>query len=277
MKIQTKSTGARLIGLSGFAGAGKDAFADKLVSELGYIKLGFADKLYELALKLNPVIWRFPFPQRLSVLVARRGWTKAKRIPKVRKYLQWLGTEVCRDTFGKDFWIKTMDPVISGLLSKGEKVVITNCRFQNEAEYIEDLGGSVVLVTRPGVGPVNGHASDRGETFDFAVFNIQNDKGEEDLKEWAHACDAALAGTHPNTDANLIPFEAAVHRALASGIEWVLNTAAPTSEEAIKWRSRHKLSLEVITEEIRVLVDGELAGRVMYSDNVVAIDAKIAR
>jgi hypothetical protein len=277
MQISTKSTTAKLIGLTGFAGAGKDSFADHLVRELDYVKVGFADKLYELALKLDPIVWKFPFPQRLSKIVAKLGWTKAKRIKRVRKYLQWLGTEVCRDTFGPDFWVKTMDPVISGLLRDGKSVVITNCRFKNEAEYIETLGGSIVSVRRHGVGPVNNHVSDQGEAFEFSVFDVVNDRTEEDLKQWAYACHAAIHGTHPNPLRNLPPFEAAVHRALASGIELVLQIAAPASVEAQKWRERHRLEVAASTEDILVLVDGEAAGKVSYNDNVVAVEAKIAR
>lgn len=277
MHIQTTSTTAKLIGLTGYAHSGKDAFADHMINEFGYVKLGFADKVCELALKLNPIIWKLPFPQRLKTIVDKKGWTKAKRIPGVRRYLQWLGSEVGREVFGEDIWINTLKPKISELLSKGTSVIITNVRFENEAQYIEELGGNIVLVTRPGVGPVNGHKSDKGEAFDYAIFRVDNDGTEEDLREWAHSCQAAMHGVHSNPIANLAPFEAAIQNTIARGVELVLDAAAPASMEAAKWRERHRLELQPLDQEIKVLVDGEVAGRVRYCDNVVEIDARIAR
>lgn len=277
MQIKTESTPAKLIGCVGYAGAGKDSFADQMVKEFGYVKLGFADKLYELALKLNPIIWKLPFPQRLKTIVDKKGWTKAKRIPGVRKYLQWLGTEVGREVFGEDIWINTLKPKIESLLQNGKSVIITNVRFENEAQYIEELGGSIVLVTRPGVGPVNGHRSDKGEAFDYAIFRVENNGTEEDLRAWAHSCQAAMHGMHSNPMVNHAPFEAAIHKAIAAGVELVLDAAAPASAEAAKWRERHRLELRSIEEEIKVLVDGEVAGTVRYCDNIVEIDARIAR
>lgn len=277
MEIKTESTTAKLLGLTGFAESGKDAFADHMVNEFGYVKVGFADKVCELALKLNPIIWKLPFPQRLKTIVDKKGWTKAKRIRQVRKYLQWLGSEVGREVFGEDIWINTLKPTIAELLSKGTSVIITNVRFENEAQYIEELGGNIVLVTRPGVGPVNSHRSDKGEAFDYAIFRVDNNKTEEDLRAWAHSCEAAMHGVHSNPIVNLAPFEAAVQKAIAAGVELVLDAAAPASAEAAKWRERHRLELQPMDQEIKVLVDGEVAGTVRYCDNVVEIDAIIAR
>ena len=277
MNIETQSSQAKVVALCGYAGAGKDAFADALCELHGYTKIGFADKLYELALKLDPVIWSWPWPRKLSRIVKSKGWTAAKRIPRIRRYLQWLGTEVCRELFGEDFWIEQTKPVISQLVRDNKNVVITNCRFENEAQFIEEIGGCIVLVQRPGVGPVNEHVSDQGKAFDYAIFRVANDGTLQDLQEWANACDAAMHGVHPNPIVNLTPFEAAIQRAIACGVELVLDVAAPASIEAEKWRKRHRLELMKIDQEIRVLVDGEEAGKVRYADNIVEVDAKIAR
>lgn len=277
MHIQATKSNAKLIALTAYASSGKDAFADHMVREFGYEKIGFADKLYELALKLNPIIWRLPFPQRLSKIVSRLGWTEAKRIKSIRKYLQWLGSDVCRVVFGDEFWIEQTKPKILNLLQSNKSVIITNCRFENEAQFVEELGGCVVLVTRPGVGPVNDHESDQGEAFKYAIFKVINDGEIEDLKEWAHACQSAIHGTHVSPIANMAPFESAIHRTIAAGVELVLDAAAPASCEAVKWRERHKLELWPTDSDINVFVDGEIAGNIRYMDNIVEIDVKIAR
>lgn len=277
MQIETTKSPAKLLGACGYAGAGKDAFADIMVDEFGYVKVGFADKLYEVALVLNPIIWKLPYPKRLKKVVEQLGWTKAKRIKQVRKYLQWLGTEVFRQTFGEEFLIDQTRPTVQRHLREGKSVIITNCRFENEAEFIEELGGSVILVDRPGVGPVNGHVSDQGRAFPYAIFKVENTGDLEDLRQWAKLCQSAIQGTHPNPKVGHALFEATVQRAIAAGVELVLDAAAPASVEAEKWRSRHKLELLKLDEEICVLVDGESAGTVRYMDNIVEIDVKIAR
>ncbi len=242
MHISTTKNNAKLIGLCGYAGAGKDAFAEAMESEFGYVKVGFADKLYEVALVLNPIIWKLPYPQRLKTVVSKLGWTKAKRIRQVRKYLQWLGTEVFRDTFNKDFWIDQTRPVVEKHLRSGKSVIITNCRFANEAEFIEELGGVVVQVTRPGVGPVNKHVSDQGESFDYAIFRVDNDGTVEDLKSWARQCQAAVHGVHSNPVVNQTAFDAAINRTIAAGVELVLDAAAPASAERPSGESDTSLS-----------------------------------
>jgi hypothetical protein len=45
-------------------------------------------------------------------------------------------------------------------LSAGDKVVITDVRFPNEADAIKALGGQIWRVKRLGVGAVNGHVSE---------------------------------------------------------------------------------------------------------------------
>lgn len=182
---------AVLVSCTGYATAGKDEFADALVRQFGYVKLGWADKLYEFALVLDPLLpvgWRdmvrncwFSPLQRLSTLVSRLGWVEAKRIPSVRNYLQVLGTEAGRNIIGERMWVDAMKPEIIEHLACGRHVVVTNTRFANEAEAVDEMDGVTVLISRPGVGPVNGHASDSGEAFPYARYVIDNDSTIEAL------------------------------------------------------------------------------------------------
>jgi hypothetical protein len=60
-----------------------------------------------------------------------------------RLALQLMGTEAGRDVFHKDIW------VISLLnRSKNKDVVVTDVRFKNEIEYIQNNGGIVVRIKR---------------------------------------------------------------------------------------------------------------------------------
>lgn len=273
MHVQAKSKREILIGATGFARAGKDALGDMLVKDFGYVKIGWADKLYEFALKLNPWVWT-PFPMKLSFLVNRVGWTRAKRWKTVREYLQWVGTELVRDTLGRDTWVNTQLPVIKEHLKKGRSVFVTNCRFENECKAIADLGGTIVKVTRKGVGPVNNHSSDAGEAFKFAAYEVKNDTTLKDLEVAAKALHDTLEDEL--FDDSMHSFNMAIKSGLANGVRMILDTTAPHSVDASEWRKRHRLEGEMLDDRITVIVDDQEAGTVFYNDGVIEVNAKIA-
>ena len=51
-----------------------------------------------------------------------------------------------------------------------ESVVITDCRFENEAAMVRSLGGIVVEIRRP-FAISNGHISDAGVEADYIIMN----------------------------------------------------------------------------------------------------------
>ena len=82
-----------LVGLTGYAGSGKDAAAAGLVAE-GWTRQAFADPVRSMALAIDPLVEWDVFshnPVRLSLLVAKRGWHVAKQCPEVRRLLQACG------------------------------------------------------------------------------------------------------------------------------------------------------------------------------------------
>lgn len=144
----------RLIGLCGYAGSGKDTAAAVLVDEHGWERRAFADKLRWVAEEANPLVeTRDGRILRLYELVTREGWDQAKQHPDVRRYLQSLGAAV-RGSLGERVWIDACLRHLTG------PTVVTDVRYRNEAAAIEDRGGILVRVTRPGTGPVNGHSSE---------------------------------------------------------------------------------------------------------------------
>ena len=150
----------QLIGLTGPAGSGKDAAAQPLTSDLGYTRVAFADPVRKALLALNPrVCYEDRGLMPLLHYVNELGWDGAKQILHVRELLQRMGTEAGRDIHGQDCWLKIAREKIN---AADTPVVVTDVRFANEAELIRELGGTVVHVKRPGVGPVNGHSSDAG-------------------------------------------------------------------------------------------------------------------
>ena len=163
---------AAIIGFTGYAGAGKDTAAAALVAR-GYTRLAFADRLREILLAVDPLI---PVPgtatfARLSAVIADRGWQAAKmEIGEVRDLLQRLGTEGGRDVLGPNVWI---DATFARITTRG-RYVVTDVRFDNEAERIRALGGHVYRIVRPGVGPINAHATEAGISEHLIAGTITN-------------------------------------------------------------------------------------------------------
>ncbi len=151
---------ALLLGLTGPPGAGKDTAAAHLVRSHDFAKFAFADEIRQAALTLDPYI---PGAGRLSDAVYKCGWTQAKNHwPEVRRILQLLGTELGRELHGQDAWVsRTFDRIDA--LPSDQPVVVTDCRFRNEASTVREHGGLIVRINRTTTAPdaVMDHASER--------------------------------------------------------------------------------------------------------------------
>jgi hypothetical protein len=190
-----------LIGLSGYARSGKDTAAEVLVSEYGFTRIAFADKLREVLYKLDPVVGfqgnvfkMTIFPKRVSEVIDQYGWDGYKETEygsEIRSLLQRLGTEAGRETLWDSIWV---DATLNNLSPEG-KYVVTDCRFPNEAQAILDKGGEVWRVSRRGVGPANTHASETSlDGWDFDKHLLNDSSREEFLTQvenkfydWARA------------------------------------------------------------------------------------------
>ena len=161
----------RLIGLAGRAGVGKDTAADFLCEVHGFVKIGLADPLRRgieamFGLSAESFAWRD---------------LKERRIPWIgkspRQLLQTLGTEWGRDQIAPDIWLRVARRRIEEIAQMDDQhvagIVVSDIRFENEADWIRSLGGNVWHirrheVLRPGVvgGSAWRHASE--QQFDFA-------------------------------------------------------------------------------------------------------------
>jgi hypothetical protein len=149
-----------LVGLSGYAGCGKDTAAMAL-EPLGFKRLAFADTLRACLYALDPVIYIDVAKRkiRLQTLVDESGWDHVKReYEEARTLLQKLGTEMGRNILGENIWVET---TLAALDDHG-KYVVTDCRFENEAKAIKNRGGRMFRITRGSVGPANSHISEIG-------------------------------------------------------------------------------------------------------------------
>lgn len=167
--------GYSLIGLTGYAQSGKDTLASILVEKYGYRRIAFADKIREFLYDMNPQIQvGYDIMSNVRLLVDSQGWDKTKQLPQVRKLLQDLGVSA-RNIFGEDFWITQA----LGSVDPNEKIVVTDVRFINEADYIKLKGGQIWKIKRIGVDAVNSHVSET-QMDDYKADQIFANKGTLD-------------------------------------------------------------------------------------------------
>jgi len=136
-----------LIGVVGFISSGKGTVGEILV-EQGFTKDSFAKPVKDA------VSVMFGWPRELleGDTELSRTWReepdvfwseKFGREFSPREALQLMGTEAGRQTFHPNIW------VISLLnRAKGKDVVVTDVRFKNEIDYIQNNEGIVIRVKR---------------------------------------------------------------------------------------------------------------------------------
>ena len=169
-----------IIGLAGKAGSGKDTAGAFLSTYHGYRRFAYADALKRAALDINPIIFD---DERLAPLVVVHGMDFVKRAyPEARRFLQELGTSM--RGVDEQIWLRPLD-MMAFALAPESGIVVTDVRFDNEAQQIIDLGGIVVNIVRTGAGLSGAeanHASEAGVSEDLIDTTIHNDGSLEDLR-----------------------------------------------------------------------------------------------
>ena len=153
----------RLVAFTGPAGAGKSTAAQHLVDKHGFVRVRFAGPLKDMmrAIGLGEAEIEGALKERPSVLLG--GKTP-------RHAMQTLGTEWGRECIGPDFWTGLWGRIARDVMNEGGRVVVDDCRFENEAEVVRSFGGVIVRLT--GRGGISGaHVSEAGCSFDREVAN----------------------------------------------------------------------------------------------------------
>lgn len=198
-----------VIGLTGYARAGKDTVADILVRDYGFEKRSFAGPLKKMLRTLDPFMtadWDYTpgyscsegccanesvetIPVRLSEL---QGYTeddlKESFGGEYRRLLQVLGTD-CIRAIDPDFWVRAahVELLEAQMGNPDARIVFTDCRFPNEAGLMLHFGvlGNVDRLgvnMEPGAHESEQHVGRMGEQF-----CILNDGTLRELEENVHA------------------------------------------------------------------------------------------
>lgn len=164
-----------LVAFTGRARSGKDTAAAFAAAYLhGYV-YGLADPIRAMlnagfGIDMKSSYWE----TRKELPVAALGG----RSP--RQLMQWLGTEWGRKMVSEDVWINMAK---AELHANGPGMVISDLRFDNEAEWVRRLGGRVIHISRPDVDAVNPHASEDGVAFAPSDLRITNDGTLAELQQ----------------------------------------------------------------------------------------------
>lgn len=189
----------------------RQGFADKLKISAAHT-LGVFENEIEFCNKLKGDYER----GFIEVRMANNGEGPNAVVSQItgREFLQYYGTEAHRDVFGSDFWIDSLLPrteekyghrseeetyggVTSGGASRlpdwwanfrvgaspvADFCLVTDVRFDNEAERILELGGEVWRIVRDGSG-AGEHASEVELPGELVNVTIDNNESLNDLSE----------------------------------------------------------------------------------------------
>ncbi len=166
------------IGLTGRKRSGKDTVADYLVQHHQYVRVGLADPLKALALRLDPFIRTgdhgvMPLAEAVHVW----GWEVVKdRFPDARIVLQRLGTEVIREGIDDRAWIRLCIARVREFNAAGVPAVVPDVRFPNEGQLLAELvGARLWRVTRDQAGALDPHPSEQ---------HAENIPVDRELQNW---------------------------------------------------------------------------------------------
>lgn len=147
-----------LIGLTGRARSGKSTAAEHLTSTYLLEQYAFADPLrHGLMAIFNLDPTDFEGDRKEQPL----GWLD--RSP--RQLMQSMGTEWARNTVHSDVWVKLAEQnlyYITQSLGAVTGFVVSDVRFDNEADFIRRSGGTIIHIWRADAQSVNPHTSERG-------------------------------------------------------------------------------------------------------------------
>lgn len=195
---------------NGFTSA-RQGFADKLKISAAHT-LGVFENEVEFCNKLKGDYER----GFIEVHMATKGDGPNAVVSKVtgREFLQYYGTEAHRDVFGSDFWVDSLLPGTEekyghryeeenyggtttagasrlpdwwanfrvGALPVADFCLVTDVRFDNEAERIKELGGEVWRIVRDGSG-AGEHASEVELPGELVNVTIDNNESMLNLAE----------------------------------------------------------------------------------------------
>lgn len=212
-----------IVGLHGFAGTGKVDTATVLARDHGFDRYSLATPIRDSLMAMNPLIGQRVF---LRDQVEQSGWDYVKNHPvyssQVRRLMVTFGASI-KSQFGQDLLIEHLRQRLAEnhgvMIPASARIVISDVRLPDEAEFVRSLGGQVVRLEVPGVGPGSSDPTERPLPDHLVDLTVQASRDPDEVaSNLAHklglitvsvapAMDAALMSRAVNDDlAELFPF-----------------------------------------------------------------------
>jgi len=144
----------KIIGISGKIGSGKDTFAELLAEQLkGNVERhALADKLRLITEIVSGINMTTTHEVNKPFCNNIRNYTQDQKNIVIKQFnktigetLQLVGTELFRDNYDTDIWVKSFfNEELEDKLNDGKIIVIPDVRFVNEANYILQEGGYLI-------------------------------------------------------------------------------------------------------------------------------------
>ncbi|MAI64810.1 MAG: deoxynucleotide monophosphate kinase [Alteromonas sp.] len=152
-----------IIGLTGKARSGKDTVAAHLQEAYKFHHYWFSKPMKDACRSMFGWGDEHLYGELKEEVDQRYGIS-----PRVA--LQTLGTEWGRNTINSDLWILRAQKEIE----QHENIVISDCRFDNEAAAVISSGGIVIEIVRQDINQVAAHSSESGISSSLINYQIEN-------------------------------------------------------------------------------------------------------
>lgn len=147
----------QLLALCGKAGSGKSTAAGILIEKWDYTLVKFAAPLKSMLAEFGLSQDEIEGSLKELPCALLNGHSP-------RHAMQTLGTEWGRNMIGENVWVTAWTARVHKMLMEGKRIVVDDCRFENELAAVKALGGKSVLINRPGLAPIGTHVSENGLT-----------------------------------------------------------------------------------------------------------------
>lgn len=146
------------IGITGAIGSGKNTAGDFISLVLGLPQYSFAAPLKEAITHLFGVS-----PETLDSHEGKANLNEFWGISP-RNMMREVSESCIKPKYGQDFWIRRAEQIISSSDTCSKGVIVTDVRFENEAEFIREHG-ILIHISRqnnPHSNQMSSHVSDNG-------------------------------------------------------------------------------------------------------------------
>lgn len=162
----------KLIGITGKARSGKDTAAKVLIEQRGLIKYSFADPMKDGVKAMFGLT-----DEHVN------GNLKEEVIPHLgvspRRILQTLGTEWGRGMIRSDLWVSLAQQKWEVIQAATDDtfhggMIVPDVRFEDEAAFIRENGGTLIHIIREDAQEIEGHVSEAGVEWRQGDTRIRN-------------------------------------------------------------------------------------------------------